>query len=113
MDDIYKAVEAGDVEQVQTLIKRGANINVTTVTPLHIAAGRGYTKIVEMLLDAGAEITRDGDDGYTPLDWAKMSLDSAMRGDPTDPMGCSEERDREIKNLEETIKLLEGPCHGL
>ena len=44
---------------VQTLLKNGANKehrNVSDYTPLSLAASGGYTNIISMLLQGGAEI---------------------------------------------------------
>jgi hypothetical protein len=39
-------------------------------TPLHVAAMRGHTKIVEVLLAKGADPAARDNDGWTPLHWA-------------------------------------------
>ena len=39
-------------------------------TPLHIAAFRGDTRMIALLLDAGAEIDARGEYGHTPLNEA-------------------------------------------
>jgi ankyrin repeat protein len=43
----------------------------TTVTPLMIAAGRGFTDIVDQLLTLGADPTVKSSNDWTALDWAK------------------------------------------
>ncbi len=42
----------------------------TRDTPLHLAAWQGCTRIVQILLDHGADIAAKGDRGYTPLHYA-------------------------------------------
>jgi uncharacterized protein len=39
-------------------------------TPLHVAAIRGDTRMIALLLDAGAEIDARGEHGHTPLNEA-------------------------------------------
>ena len=51
----------------------GAEINVKDnhgMTPLHWAARKGHTTIVEYLLTKGAEINVKDNDGWTPLHFA-------------------------------------------
>lgn len=56
---------------LELLIEHGANVNQVTgvggMTPLHMSARRGTTKIAEALLDAGAEIEARDKNGETPL----------------------------------------------
>lgn len=42
-------------------------------TPLHVAAERGNTEVVKLLLEAKADIDPKDDDGKTPLHWAVHS----------------------------------------
>ena len=39
-------------------------------TPLHFAAREGHKKIVELLIDKGADMNAKANDGTTPLDMA-------------------------------------------
>jgi ankyrin repeat protein len=55
---LVAAAENNDAEAVQTLLAMKANPNVATIsddTPLTIAIKNGKAKIVEMLLNAGAD----------------------------------------------------------
>uniref|UniRef100_A0A665W7E9 Ankyrin repeat and SOCS box containing 13a, tandem duplicate 2 n=1 Tax=Echeneis naucrates TaxID=173247 RepID=A0A665W7E9_ECHNA len=67
-DIVHKAASLGQASQLQCLIQSGASVNVVAVdsiTPLHEACVRGQTQCVQLLLDAGAQVTNV--DGSTPL----------------------------------------------
>jgi len=56
---LIEAAEKGDVEQLELLISRGANVNVKDqkgMTPLHLAAKEGHEDIAEILISKGANI---------------------------------------------------------
>jgi len=56
---------------IELLIEHGADVNRITgvggMTPLHMSARRGTTRIAEALLDAGADIEARDKNGETPL----------------------------------------------
>jgi len=56
------------IKAVQTLIEKGADLNVSTGggTPIQVAASRGYTAIAELLIAAGADVD-SGSGISTPL----------------------------------------------
>ena len=64
----------GDTKMVAKLLSAGTNPNVKVnegFTPLHAAAGYGYTGTVKALVAAGADPNaRGANDGHTPLDYA-------------------------------------------
>ncbi|WP_165227137.1 ankyrin repeat domain-containing protein [Aquisphaera insulae] len=67
---LCKAVEAGDVDAIRTLVDAGADVNARLSggkTPLLIAVEQGYTQAVEMLLAAGADPNKRDADDLTPL----------------------------------------------
>ena len=78
MDDVqafFSEVERGDAETVRTMVAAAPRLvharDATGATALHVAAFNGHRAIVELLLEAGAEINaRDGRFGATPAGWA-------------------------------------------
>jgi ankyrin repeat protein len=56
---LLAAIEENDLPALDNLIRRGANINQRgplALTPLILAAGRGYVQVVDKLLAAGADV---------------------------------------------------------
>ncbi|GKU07978.1 hypothetical protein FLAG1_07548 [Fusarium langsethiae] len=74
---IHAAAIRDHLSIIKLLIKAGADpgkADFNEVTPLHSAAGQGNIKTIKTLLDCGApKETRDGMDGKTPADWARLS----------------------------------------
>lgn len=61
---VHTAVRENHFEALEAMIKKGININITEdspavagTTPLHAACGYGFPKIVQMLMNAGADDT--------------------------------------------------------
>jgi ankyrin repeat protein len=69
-----KAIKVNDINKVQCMLnrnKRLANIsNKYGLTPLLAATYHNHNKIVELLLDAGANPNNKNNDDETPLLWA-------------------------------------------
>lgn len=58
-DTLHAAVESGDISRVVKLLEVSTDINVKNeqgFTPLHVAAIRGNSEIVECLLERGADV---------------------------------------------------------
>lgn len=74
---LLAAVEANDLVTVTDLIKCGVNVNKRSplhLTPLMIAAGRGYIQMTEKLLQAGSDVhVVDSSLGASPLHKAAQS----------------------------------------
>ncbi len=65
MTALMTAINNNDILTVQNLIQKGADVNELDANrdaPLVIAAYKGYTEIVKLLLEAGADVTA-GDPG--------------------------------------------------
>lgn len=75
---LHQAVADGNIEQVKSLIAKGADVNAKDErgqTPLHFAARRGHEEIVRLLIAEGADVNVSMEDGsWTPL------LDAASNG---------------------------------
>lgn len=68
---LHQAALYGDPEQLQSFIRSGANINATEgsrdLTALHFAVESGNKATVKVLLDAGADVSAQTNDGVAPL----------------------------------------------
>ena len=70
---LHYACQKGQFENVKSLINRGADINIQTIskkTPLHLATKRGSQEIVNFLLSKGASVNAKTKFGTTPLHMA-------------------------------------------
>ena len=64
------AVWAGDLATVDSMIADGANVDVADAPrdrPLHLAIEQRWIEIVRRLVEAGASINTNSEDGWTPL----------------------------------------------
>jgi len=69
--DLPFAVNSNNEAHVRRALAEGADVNAAAnykrLTPLHLAAHRGHANIINLLLDAGAEIERCTRAGQSPL----------------------------------------------
>ena len=76
------AVYGGSVEAARYLLDRGAEVNGAGwdgAPPLHWAARRTVTAMVELLVERGADLSAtDPKDGLTPLGWAERTKQHEM-----------------------------------
>lgn len=66
---LCSSAAGGDLEAVRALLARGAQVNEvvgTEGTALHWAARMGRREVVELLLEAGADVSILNEQGYTP-----------------------------------------------
>ena len=77
----FEAVLRGDEAQLQTLLDSAVNAdhrNSAGETLLHVAASTGNRKMVEMLLEHGADFTLENNQEQTPLAIAVLADDIAV-----------------------------------
>ncbi|GKT91873.1 ankyrin repeat protein [Colletotrichum tofieldiae] len=74
---LHWAIHQGQVESVEYLLGLGATLrqNEKKETPLHLAAYRGKTAVIAMLLARGANINAVNSSGWSPLDIASKQGD--------------------------------------
>ncbi len=72
-EQFFDAVIVNDFEKVKQLLDDGVDINATnySLTALMKACACGYTKLVKLLLDRGADVTIKNSEGSTALMMAK------------------------------------------
>lgn len=66
------SIARGDINTVRILLETGigANFFMSGTTPLHMATEKGYSNIVKLLIENGANLLAQNADGQTPLDVA-------------------------------------------
>ena len=68
---IHEAVLRHDVRGVEKEIRQGVSADVENrsgrITALQLASGCGYTDVMEILLENGADVNHRGVSGHTPL----------------------------------------------
>jgi hypothetical protein len=73
---LWMAAEAGNVNQLHDLLRKGANPNWRETrswyywSPLHVAAVDGHLDVVDTLVKAGADVNMADWDQWTPLHYA-------------------------------------------
>jgi ankyrin repeat protein/beta-lactamase regulating signal transducer with metallopeptidase domain len=72
----------GDLYKVETLLEKGADINVKedylNASPLHLAVVGDNDEVVEFLIDQGADVNAKAEEGLTPLHAAMVFGDKDM-----------------------------------
>ncbi|WP_458628953.1 ankyrin repeat domain-containing protein [Winogradskyella sp. PC D3.3] len=72
---LCKAVATGNLEEMNKLIKSGADVNAKSngMMPIHYAAKYNRVEIIKVLITAGSKIHESCDMGYTALNHAQKS----------------------------------------
>jgi hypothetical protein len=109
-EDLLNAVRKGDAASVEALIAKGADVNASWrygKTPLFFACDRGFTPVVKVLLEHGAEVNvKDSFYGATPValaawkdrvDIVKMLLAKGANSDSVLMMGVEEGKPALVK----------------
>lgn len=70
---LCKAVATGNIDEVNRLIKAGADVNAKSngLMPIHYAAKYNRVELIKILITAGSEIHTPCELGYTALSYAK------------------------------------------
>jgi glyoxylase-like metal-dependent hydrolase (beta-lactamase superfamily II) len=114
--DIIKAVNQGDLEQVKTLLEKNPELLNTRfyngINLLHHAAHKGHKDIVELLIAKGIDVNAKNEMGYTPLDWVIDSKNSEIievlksNGSQITPVA-----NPEVYPLSKTVSRIVFPYH--
>ncbi len=75
-EPLHQAAEVGDVNQVQRLLSKGADVNAIDragFTPLFYAAHKGHGQVAEILIAGGANVNAKDSYDNTPLHYAAMA----------------------------------------
>lgn len=70
---LLDAIAHGDIATVRKLLAMDTtliNFTLNGTTPLHLATEKGYSSIVKLLIDHGADLLAQNAEGSTPLDVA-------------------------------------------
>jgi cytohesin len=81
---LHQAARDGHIEQVETLIRQGANPDARDEqgkTALHYAAANGHNGTVHVLLTHGADTTLRDDIGRTAIEYARDYGHTATAGE--------------------------------
>ena len=69
--DIYSAIDSGQIDRVENFLKRNPELlntkNENAMTPLNWAAYKGQKEIVQLLLEAGADVTLGDNENSQPI----------------------------------------------
>lgn len=71
--EMFAAISSGNQAAVHRLLVMNIDVNFTLngMTPLHLAAEKGYPEIVRLLISHGADFRRKNAEGKTPLEIAQ------------------------------------------
>jgi len=78
---LHEAAAMGNVAEVENLIKQSSNSDLLHARDenewqaIHEAARGGYVEVLKLLVDSGADIGAQTNNGGTPLWWARRTLE--------------------------------------
>lgn len=109
---LIEAVETGNVEIVESLIKKGANLDLTNKkgdTALLVAIKQGFTETAELLIENGANLYLQDKEGNTPLTLAIKNFKSKIANLIAQKIEQNNKKLREeVKELKAKIKTQEA-----
>ena len=75
VNSFCKLIQAGNYSAVQSCINKGFDLNRVSnkLTPLMYAARHNRADIVKLLIENGAKLKTQSNNGYTALKWAELS----------------------------------------
>lgn len=117
---LMMAAMAGDADSVEELLANGADVDGsvpgTNWTALHAAAGDGRTAVARVLLEHGADVNRQSDNGNTPLHlavrWERYETAELLLARGADVTITNEDgrTPRALATTEEIAALFEKPA---
>lgn len=76
LESLFDAIRDHDEALVRQLLEKGVDPNavldVAAITALHVVAQEGNLTIAFLLLEAGADVNSETDDGQTPIGVARL-----------------------------------------
>jgi len=102
---LMHAIHKGQIQSVEALLDGGADVNRIAgdgFTALMMAAGYGYTDIVQLLLQRGANPHLAGPDGVRPIDLAAAGVADIDR---FTLFQCHEDTVRVLRNADPSMSL--------
>ena len=72
---LHLAVNGNELKLASLLVRNGADVNMKVhgKTALHIAAERGFSEMIELLIELRANANLTNRDGYKPFEWIARS----------------------------------------
>jgi len=117
---LIMAAIMGDADSAKQLLADGADVNGcapgTNWTALHAAASDGRTAVARLLLEHGADINRQSDNGNTPLHlaalWERYQTTKLLLASGADVSIRNDkgETPQELATTEEMAALFEEPA---
>lgn len=109
---LIEAVETGNVEIVESLIKKGANLDLRNKrgdTALLVAIKQGFTATAKLLIENGANLYLQDKEGNTPLTLAIKNFKSEIANLIAQKIEQNDKKLREeVKELKAKIKTQEA-----